>query len=234
MTVPQRRTFISSTRGCFNCFSGSHIAEKYPSKYSWRTCNSRHHTLLHLDIPATRDGSSPFVTSSNHNSSNVSACTTSVGGRTLMATALVTLNSGVNTMTVRALIDPGADESFISEHVAQLLQLRNSPVSTSISGVGGENVKAPTSLVEVTIKSIKEPTFSMKIPALVLKRLTNLLPSAQVQHQDWLHIRGLTLADPTFHKSFHKCCTIRRPTQETIPITNCSKHSFWLDSHWVH
>ena len=143
-----------------------------------------------------------------------------------MATALVTLQSGVNSMTIRALIDPGADESFISEHVAQLLQLRKFPVSTSISGVGGENVKAPTSLVEVTLKSSKEPTFSMRIPALVLKRLINLLPSAQVQHQDWSHIRGLSLADPTFHKPGRIDCILGAEVYGVILLEGLRKGSY--------
>ena len=116
-----------------------------------------------------------------------------------MATALVVLTSGVNKITVRTLLDPAADESFISEHVAQALQLKRSPVSTSLTVVGGETASPPKTQVSLTVNSLQDHQFSFSFPALVLKRLTNLLPSEQVQYHDWPHIQGLQLTDPNFH-----------------------------------
>ena len=117
-----------------------------------------------------------------------------------MATALVVLDSGYNRMTVRALLDPAADESFISEHVAQALQLKRSPVTTSVTVVGGETASPPRAEVAVTIKSLIDSNFSFNFSALVLKKLTNYLPSEQVNYHDWSHIQGLLLAGPEFHK----------------------------------
>ena len=50
-----------------------------------------------------------------------------------MATALIVLEYGSNKMTVGALVDPAADESFVTEQVVQVLQLKRSPVLTTLS-----------------------------------------------------------------------------------------------------
>ena len=68
-----------------------HRVDKYNSKWSCKTCVSRHHTLLHVD-KVTANDTNVTIPDDNYSCqtmpSNVTVCTTSVGGRVLMANIL--------------------------------------------------------------------------------------------------------------------------------------------------
>ena len=50
--------------------------------------------------------------------------------------------------------------------------------------------------VEVICRSPKDDASVMLFSALVLPKLTNLLPQREVLAGDWLHLKGIELADP--------------------------------------
>ncbi|XP_046491845.1 uncharacterized protein [Neodiprion pinetum] len=77
----------------------------------------------------------------------------------------------------RALLDQGSKSSFVTESLAQQLRLRRHQATIPIIGV-----RAHQSAVE----------------ALVLPRLTSYLPSFRLLVEDWPHLRGLNLVDPSF------------------------------------
>ena len=91
-------------------------------------------------------------------------------------------------MTVRALLDSGVEESFLTEYVAQALSLRKKSIQTVVSGVGGEN-------------TANSSNFSFEFSALVLKRLTVLLPRLEVVRQPWPHLDGFQVADPHYRNA---------------------------------
>ena len=96
----------------------------------------------------------------------------------------------------RALLDPEAEESFIIERAAQVLRLKRTPVSVPVTGVGSETSGQAKSEVEVILRSPKDDTFFMPFSALVLPKLTNLLPRRKILAGDWPHLKGIELADP--------------------------------------
>ncbi|XP_032690462.1 uncharacterized protein LOC116853462 [Odontomachus brunneus] len=123
-TPMQRRELVKKHGRCFNCLSRNHSAAECSSKYSCRTCQHRHHTLLHssstsaarleaakvVTPPTPSDGSRLAVQSllasrSQENSTQI-----------LLATARV-LVRGVDgrAVEVRALLDQGSEMTFISE-----------------------------------------------------------------------------------------------------------------------
>ena len=49
----RRHKHVKTNKYCYNCLSHSHGLKECHSSYSCRTCNGRHHTLLHRDqVPA--------------------------------------------------------------------------------------------------------------------------------------------------------------------------------------
>ncbi|XP_014216680.1 uncharacterized protein LOC106645350 [Copidosoma floridanum] len=122
------------------------------------------------------------------------------GKSILLATASVALaDAHGNKVTVRALIDPGAERSFVAEHVLSQLSLKAQKISRLITGVGAE--------------------FS----ALVLDKLTNLLPKVEVDQNQWSHTKSLNLADPLFFKPSRIDCILGADVYSSIIIDGLVK-----------
>ena len=109
---------------------------------------------------------------------------TSVGGGTLLATALVSIDNehGV-CVTVRALLDSCAQESILSERVVNKLRLPRTKVNVSLTGSGGTTNAISRHRVAFRLKSPKDPRFALEVSALVLSKVSNLIPASEVQRQ---------------------------------------------------
>lgn len=66
LSANSRLDFIKNKRGCVNCLSVTHTASQCKSIHTCRTCNKRHHSLLHLENSSQppRSVSTDAVTSS--------------------------------------------------------------------------------------------------------------------------------------------------------------------------
>ncbi|XP_046401619.1 uncharacterized protein LOC124167678 [Ischnura elegans] len=82
--------------------------------------------------------------------------------------------------------------------VVQTLQLRKTIVNVPVTGVQGCETGVSTSAVNLRILSSFDPRYELKVQALVLRRLTSLIPSNYVQREHWPHLTDITLADPDF------------------------------------
>ena len=104
----------------------------------------------------------------------------------LLSTACIILQApNGQSITVRALLDSGAEESFVTEHVAQAVSLGKTEVNIVISDVGGAATAVSKGRVAVKVKSAHEPNFCLTFSALVHSKLTAVIPR-------------LSLADPHF------------------------------------
>ena len=205
-----RRETTDGLRLCRNCLQPRHLASACTSKYRCRLCQPEHHSILHIDAgprqqvpPTVQPTSNPQTASSQAEvtSTSVHSYATTSGSTTLLATAQVVLCSGSGELfPARALIDPCAEGSFITEKVVQALSLRKVPLLTTISGVGAEVTATSSFSATLTLKSKTDPAFRLAFSAAVLSRLTQLLPRRAVSGGSWHHLRGLQLADPDFEK----------------------------------
>ena len=120
----------------------------------------------------------------------------------LLGTAMVQfLDSSGHTMTVRALIDPGSEKSFISEKVLTCLKPQVNKVRVEVTGVGAAVTSIAHKETTLTLRSIVDQSFSSHLSVYVLDKLTQLLPRKEVNASTWPHIKGLILADPRFYKA---------------------------------
>ena len=116
-----------------------------------------------------------------------------------MPTALIDLRHAGESFTVRVLLDGGAERSFISSRIQQKLGLPVQNHQAQISGLGGTVVGQSKGRCDVLIFS-KNSEFSIKIRAIVVSKLSHLLPSRGVQIKNLNQLQQLGLADPTFFK----------------------------------
>ena len=100
---------------------------------------------------------------------------------------------------IRALVDPAAETSFISEKVLQALSLPKTPTHTTISGVGAGISATASYITSLVLRSRVCDSFNLPFSATVLPRLTQLLPRRVISDATWNYLDELQLADPEFY-----------------------------------
>ncbi|KAL1448581.1 hypothetical protein WDU94_012306 [Cyamophila willieti] len=142
MSPEQRRHAVGNARLCYACL-GPHLLSQCKTTYSCRIChNKSHHTLLHqATIPKTdkKPESSTSLTCQQPTSS-----TTVLLGT---ATAQVQCASGL-WHHVRILIDPGSMVNFVTNSLAQSLNLPKSDTHSHVTGLGHTPVPTLQSAVK--------------------------------------------------------------------------------------
>ncbi|XP_058455678.1 uncharacterized protein LOC131432993 [Malaya genurostris] len=213
LPVGQRRELISNKRLCWNCFKSSHIARNCDSKYTYRHCHERHHTLLHqtpVSNQASKASSSQqpaaLTVESGQRSEPPSLAEVSMPAQRsspstvfLSTVALWVEDKFGKPHLARALIDSGSQSNFISKRLAHRLFLRPERTSIPITDIGEATVTV-TQSVACTIRS-KNDQYSSELQFLVLPKPTAELPSTNVDISSWKIPSNITLADPTFNIS---------------------------------
>lgn len=208
-----RRRFVDNNSLCANCLSQNHKTNTCKSRFKCRFCRKRHHSMLH---DKTQSSSSESTTAAIQNQSSKDACNTPeastssqtvtlhnvssevISNSVLLATALVQVDSPTGTHTLRALVDPCSEASFISEEAVKQLGLPTKTLHTSVDGLGANTPQKSTSSVEFSIKSCQESHRSHHVTALIFPVITRHLPQQVFPSHTWNHLKHLPLADPTF------------------------------------
>jgi len=147
LDVSRRNQLVRDHRMCLNCFSSAHGYRSCPNKHSCKTCNGRHHTLLHKDRESPASGSSTPASStppvlstqpitSPVNTSLPAEVTLPRNPRSLY-TAVVTLAHGQRQLRARALLDSGASIAVMAEQLACDAGLPRVHERLPVEGIGG-------------------------------------------------------------------------------------------------
>ena len=209
----EKLEFARSNKLCFNCLGQHHIKDCKTQK-TCIICNSRHHTLLHDSFQASRNETSndspvePTNLQTNHventsvRTASVQVCcnnSTSVEQDcVLLGTALVRIESEKGWhLTARALVDPGAEVSLVSESLVKRLHLPKEDCSASISGIGDLNSKV-SGITKFLLRSLVQSNSCYQVQAFILDQITSYIPKCTNTNLDWKHLKGLPLADPKF------------------------------------
>lgn len=216
-----RHSLIKSKDLCQNCF-GTHKLDCCKSLYNCRVCTKRHHTLLHFnktEQPLTSRPSRSTVSSSTQkpledvslhktNCPQTSPEDTSTStfvslnqtqGMVLLATALINISNDVGqNVVVRAVLDSASQSTIISEHCANMLQLKRSYSGVpDINGISSAQVR-PRGLSFVNISSLSGKLLANSHPVIILDRISSNLPRVQLSNNVKARLKDYTLADPTF------------------------------------
>ena len=183
METPQRLKTIKDLKRCVNCM-GPHDLSQCKSTALCRTCNSKHHTLLH---------STELLQRQQYNTTTFSGNST-----TLLSTAIVKIQDHHGQWhDARAILDTGSDANFIRKTVADALKIPQMKASVQANGIG----ETPLMIDRFIEGTVASSDLSSKFPLefLVTKTMNGLTPISPIQWSDVGIPFGITLADPTFN-----------------------------------
>ncbi|XP_039312875.1 uncharacterized protein LOC105204739 [Solenopsis invicta] len=190
---------------CTNCLSNRHKVDECKSQGRCLVCAGLHQTRLHQDGQHSGSTTQHLSESSRETTAHVTFSSPQIlsefcGTEQLLTTAVVTLQfeTGVS-LTAGVLLDSCAEQCIVSEYVVQALNFKRKPAHVIVNGTGGTLNAVAQSRVGLILKSQRDANFSLKVPALVLKKIPNLVPKRRVKPQErWSHLDGLHLADPHY------------------------------------
>lgn len=202
-SLSDRRALAIKEKLCLNCFSRGHTTGQCPSTNNCRTCDQRHHTMVHIG-----ETSSATVNEST-TSTPIPSTSQSVGSHVarqlscrnvLLATAIVNVrSSNDNVIPLKALLDQGSHASFITQSAVQLLHLRQFKINISVHGISGSSAGSAKSMVTLNFQSRYNSSEIFSTEALVLSKLTDQLPERTMQPLELPFIRDIQLADPQYY-----------------------------------
>ncbi|XP_059046969.1 uncharacterized protein LOC131842458 [Achroia grisella] len=198
-----RTEYIKKERLCFNCLRPGHSVKFCRYRMRCDICNRKHHTLIHITKPnleTINNETEEIRTPDNQTTSQHNILShVSIRGRvSLLATALVNLETSRGPQIVRALIDPCSEESFISEAVVKRLQLKCKDVEGQVSAVGQMSTPFKHA-AEIELSSRMNKNYKLKCTAYLIKHVTDIMPATRINYEHWTHFSGIELADPTYH-----------------------------------
>ncbi|XP_041448470.1 uncharacterized protein LOC121404024 [Drosophila obscura] len=192
LTVQERSTYIQQKQLCLNCFARGHQLRDCTSASNCRTCNGRHHPLLHWgeQTPSVSNCHSTLgstiiqLTSSSLPSSNDSAyvqsyCSTKVH-QMLLGTAIVDICHAGTRYKARALIDSGSEATLITERMFKIIRPPFQAIQAQPSGLSQTVAAKAQKLCHFMIGSALRPGLQVETKSYVLPQLA---------------------ADPSFHRS---------------------------------
>ncbi|UYV73542.1 hypothetical protein LAZ67_10004052 [Cordylochernes scorpioides] len=211
MTVTERRGEIRKFNACFRCLRVGHVMATCRTQFRCSHCKGFHHAALHLprrvsmedqdqrerqntEEPRISPGEQEIALSGMHVRTAIPTA--------LLATARVRLVGprGVG-VTVRALLDQGSQSSFVHRDLLHHLNIPVHKVNAQIYGINdtkGEHVKQ---MVSCSVASLTESGWTIPIRALVVGRMTGILPSRDLRIPVPSSWKTLPLADPQFETS---------------------------------
>lgn len=217
-STQQRIDFVYKNSFCANCLSASHIKTNCSSTNTCFHCKQQHHTLLHKHLkPAQGNASEAQVNNAplsqdsdsvNRDINDNVASTSSVRihaniatGNTdiLLRTALVQIEHMGELFTVRALIDPGSQRSFLSEKVRNRLNLPYRKASFEVAGIG-DQIQNSDKECDLLVFSRKVSS-RFEVTTIVLPKVTKRIPSVSFDIPNPSDLEELDLADPSFNRS---------------------------------
>lgn len=105
-----------------------------------------------------------------------------------------------SSIEARALLDSASSALFVSEQLAQSLQLPRSHQSIRISGVAGLTCNLPTQhIANFNVSSLHSPSRKFNVSAVIVPHVTCNLPLHPIPlNPKWDHLAHIQLADPGF------------------------------------
>lgn len=199
LTARDRLSEVKRLGLCVNCLRKNH-ATKDCKASTCRTCNKRHHTLLHFlsDNTSTKaDPENKVIQSENHSISNHSSSNNR--SYTLLSTAIIqTFDKFGKLHDCRALLDSGSMSSFITEQFCDKLQLAKKNASFTISGIDQKQTTVNKS-INIKIQS-KFNRFQTPVTCLILPKITEKLPCFSFDKTSLDIPTNIALADQHFDK----------------------------------
>ncbi|UYV76680.1 hypothetical protein LAZ67_14001722, partial [Cordylochernes scorpioides] len=199
MMLPERWTFVKDNRLCYNCLRSNHRVSSCVFTQNCKSCNKRHHTLLHQFKPEIL---SPVANISPLTHASVSCFADNKShDRILLSTALIKVKSENGVLqTCRSIIDTGSQRCLITNSCRKKLNLPLAECKTTVFGLGNKLVEQ--SMGEVSLQfSAHFSNLIFNANPIVIDKITSELPNFFIEKDNWPYLKNLMWADPNFDKS---------------------------------
>lgn len=216
MDVATRNKTVNNMNICKNCLFRH--TDKCNSRQRCRTCNYKHHTVLH-DDNIKKGSQSRSITNSEMSSNHLS------GEHEILLTTLQlkVKNKEGDYVTLRALLDQGSQVSLITENAAQRLNLPRNKLNASVTGVG-TITGTSKGMIKLECKSIHSD-YTFQTEALVMRKLINNLPNQSFDTINWTLLENIELADPSFNISGPIDLLLGADIYSEVIVEGVRKHS---------
>lgn len=207
--VSQRLDCITKSKRCFNCLSSYHTTNKCTNQKTCKQCFKRHHTLLHKSSNENNkhqdeisEGSKNDSSDDIGNESSEQVFFNQMKQPIILPTIIGTVkNKNQEDITVRCLIDPGAETSLMTQELFDCLELQGSAKKINIIGLNKNKTACSNCIVKVNLSSCQGLKNTIQVETLVIDKITDVVPSMQIQRSaEWTHLQGLNLADPEYYQ----------------------------------
>lgn len=213
LSINSRLAEIKRHKLCINCLKPGHLIANCKSIFNCRNCGKRHNTLLHMPVTQQvkhQESNLPSVENSSNSSINSqqAIASTSVANHSKLAnfnqqilpTATVKILDRFNVPhECTVLLDSGSESNFMSLDLCRRLKLDTSKTNVSILGVNHSKSKVMESVI-ATIQS-RINNFKVTLSFLLLPKITENLPSANLDIQSINLPKNIVLADTRFHEA---------------------------------
>ena len=171
MSISQRSDHLKAHNLCFNCLAPGHRTAECRSLSRCRSCQGKHHTMVHQDTVTTTAPPPPTAASHVATPSLLPSLKPSL---TMISQVLLKGPTG-RTLICRALLDSGSTNTLISTKVAnslQSLQLPKTRAHMTISGIQGSTSEPSLYRVPVTMAPVRHPEQQYHITAATVSKVT--------------------------------------------------------------
>lgn len=200
---------------CTNCLRSGHSNSECKSIHSCKTCNKRHHSLLHIqnnilnkDHNQSHFKFQPELNASPETSSSFTDKSETVCTHTLMSSSNQTfillstaeikvLDVHNNIIKCRALLDSGSQSNFISSNLFHKLKLKGTDVNIPISGISQSSIRI-SKRVNVKFTSV-DSRFLRQLSFLVTNQITGVTPQQYIDTSPIVIPDHITLADNEYN-----------------------------------
>lgn len=201
-TPAQRLNLLRRFPGCRNCLRVDHKSHLCQSKNACGVCKRRHHTDLHLPLPAQAEGGNgtptPSTTSGPAAPSGFVGANTRAHAGVLLGTVLANIRDSQGRLRLfRGVLDPGSMFSFITEQAARTLQKSARPFQGAISGVSDAPLRGVKGQVSLSFEAPAraEP---LRTNAVIVPTITPPLPLEALHSEIWGDYQSYELSDAKF------------------------------------
>ncbi|XP_067648555.1 uncharacterized protein [Eurosta solidaginis] len=174
-----KKEFVKQNKLCMNCLGKGHTYSNCTTTSRCKVCGSMHHTLLHSDSSignstynSHQSGVSNTSKAATVQSTHVHTLSTNISTQVLLATVRVIVETPSRKFCFKALVDQGAQASFIYEDAAKLLRLNTRNVTANISGIGGSQFFTTRRAAHISLRSAYNKHFNLECQFLLLPRVT--------------------------------------------------------------
>jgi len=203
-TTNDRVQIVKQKKLCFNCLSNSHQVQLCKSHNRCRNCQRKHQTAIceqrNTSSFLNPDASQFQGGATGHTILHYS---TQARSNVLLKTAVGKVSSDKCIIEANILFDEGAQRSFITEKLANELNVKETGTETIYLAAFGHSSQNVQIMKTATVHVITDRKERIPIDVLITPTIAVPLPNLQTNITSLSYLRGLKLAHPvTAHETF--------------------------------